>query len=64
MSTYTLSDIQRIIDDLDYAQALVSPPSDDPCFDELKRVKRSLKQASQILCDLDDAVLEALTIDA
>lgn len=56
MSKYTNGEVQQIIDDLDYAQVFFSG-SDVP---ESKQVLRSLKNASDILTDLSDDVIETL----
>lgn len=56
MSKYTNREVQQVIDDLDFAQAFFS----DANWPESKQVIRSLKNASDILTDLPDEVIETL----
>lgn len=56
MSKYTSREVQQIIDDLDYAQAFFSNSN----WPESKQVVRSLKNASDLLTDLPDEVIETL----
>ena len=58
MSKYTSGEIQQIIDDLDYAQAFF--PVEAPTVAEFAQVRRSLMNASDILCDLPNDVIETL----
>lgn len=58
MPKYTIGEVQQIIDDLDYAQAFF--PEDAPTGAEFAQVRRSLMNASDILCDLSDDVIESL----
>lgn len=55
MSKYTHGEVQQIIDDLDYAQVCLNREAP-----EIKQVLRSLKNASDILVDLPDEVIETL----
>lgn len=59
---YSIADIQRIMDDLDFAQSLVLTvdAEGNQLTDEVSSVRNSLKHASQILNDLPDEVFEAL----
>lgn len=56
MSKYTNGEVQQIIDDLDYAQVFFSESN----MPDSKQVYRSLKNASDILTDLPDEVIESL----
>lgn len=58
MSKYTSKEVQQIIDDLDYAQAFF--PQDADAGAEFAQVRRSLMNASDILTDLPDDVVETL----
>lgn len=58
MSKYTSGEVQQIIDDLDYAQAFF--PEDAPAVAEFRQVRRSLMNASDILTDISDDVIETL----
>lgn len=56
MSKYTSREVQQVIDDLDFAQAFFN----DSNWPEAKQVVRSLKNASDLLADLPDEVIETL----
>ena len=56
MSKYTKGEVQQIIDDLDYAQVFFSESN----MPDSKQVYRSLKNASDMLTDLSDDVIESL----
>lgn len=56
MSKYTSGEVQQVIDDLDFAQAFFT----DANWPEAKQIHRSLMNASDILTDLPDEVIETL----
>lgn len=56
MSKYTQREVQQVIDDLDFAQVFFG----DAEIPESKQVLRSLKNASDLLADLPDEVIETL----
>lgn len=58
---YTNGEVQQIIDDLDYAQTFLSPYEEaKPKHPEIDQVLLSLKNASDLLCELPIEVIEAL----
>lgn len=56
MSKYTTDEIQQIIDDLDSAQAFFS----DLGAHDTRQIRRSLKNASDILTYLPDGAIDAI----
>ena len=58
MSKYTSGEIQQVIDNLDYAQVFF--PEDAPAGAEFAQVRRSLMNASDILTQISDDVIETL----
>lgn len=59
MSKYTNAEVQQIIDDLDYVKAFLTGQEGEP-IPEYKQVYRSLENASDLLTDLPDEVVESL----
>jgi len=59
---WTNSEIQKVIDDLDYARAFFPEKDEDGRTNdlEMRQVRRSLENASDILTDLPVETLEAL----